>query len=449
MLENFVASHHAGVKTPDLGSLVEACRLIQKRPLVCMPWFEDEENQKLIASLELSHIVHILRALALVSAGRILGQLLLKRIPVEALQRHRLLHYQWLISALFCDCHHLDSAWRQETYELLMTAFDNIIALHKSSDDLVASFEAKRRKGAARRMFGKEEESIQIFQETLADSMDHGLPWYHEQVMMTLEHFLYNLSYAQSDAPEGSGYIEQVAEYDANTIHHDLPRRDDSSTPDLNPRNMGWRAQSMFPLPHNKTESEGASVTPPNGQSQTLSPPQSLKVAVPRGLKRARDDELEDEHLARSSSTKRTHTDGPLGATSPIIGPTENERYRSCVHEMKKAIRGRHSLAGEDQAQLQGAAKGKLTPPPDEAPNKHRPSWLAGIERLQKPPETNCKDLEIIGKAADYGLCLCLPVKLRKQSHEADEDCELIIVSPGTRSLSGASTDSGPVPTTQ
>lgn len=69
MLKTFVENHHAGVETPDLGSLVEACRLIRNRSLGCMPWFEDEENQKLIASSKLSQIVHILRALALESDG--------------------------------------------------------------------------------------------------------------------------------------------------------------------------------------------------------------------------------------------------------------------------------------------------------------------------------------------------------------------------------------------
>ncbi|KAL8917481.1 MAG: hypothetical protein Q9208_007926 [Pyrenodesmia sp. 3 TL-2023] len=434
MLRTFVENHQAEVKTLDMGSLVEACRLIQNRPLVCISWFEDEENQKLIASLELSQVVYVLRALALGPAGvtygqsgRVLGQLLLNRIPVEALRRHRLLHYQWLISALLCDRHHLDSAWWRETGELLMTAFDNIIALHKLSGDLLASFEAKSLKAGARRRFGKQEESIQMFQETLADFKDHGFPWYHEQVMMTIYNIFHHFSYTQSNALNRNGYIEDIASYDVHIIHHDLPRRDNSTTLNLNPRNLGWRVQSMFPLPPNETETKVPGATPPNGQSQILSPPQSNETAVPRDLKRARDDELEDEHLARSSSIKRTRTDNSPGAASPILGLTGYERYQSYAKVMKEAIRVRYELAREDQAELQGAANGKPTFPPDGVSNGPRPSWLAGIDKLQKPPETDCKDLEIIGKAVKYESCLCLPVKLRKRSYEADEDCELII----------------------
>ncbi|KAL8831568.1 MAG: hypothetical protein Q9170_005237 [Blastenia crenularia] len=429
MLKTFVENHHAGVETPDLGPLVEACRIIRNRSPGCMPWFEDEENQKLIASLELSQIVHILRALALESDGRILGQLLLLRLPVEALQTHRLLHYQWLISALSCDRHHLDSAWWQQTHQLLTTASDNVIALLESSDQLLASLEVKRRKALTSRTFGQQENLSQILQQTLDDFKTHNLPWYHEQVLTTVEHLINHCSDGQCDALEGNGYIKQMSNHNEHTVYyHDLPRRSSPSAHDFNPRiHVGRRAQSMFPLPSNKTE--GPSATLPSGEGQILSPPRSQNWAVPRGFKRDRDDRLEDEQPARSSGVKRSRIDGSTGVAAGLIdGPSGIKCYQSYADIMKDAIQDRHSVAQEDQTQLRRGTNEKPTPPPDVTSDNNGPvSSLAGVEPLQEPPETDCKDLEIIGEAVGYESSLCLPVKLRKQSHVADEDCELII----------------------
>ncbi|KAL8904764.1 MAG: hypothetical protein Q9207_003058 [Kuettlingeria erythrocarpa] len=429
MFKVFVKNHRAGVETPDLDSLVEACRMVRNRSPGCMDWFEHEENQKLIASLGVSQIVHVLRALALESDGRILGRLLLQRLPVEALQRHRLLHCQWLISALSCDRYHLDSAWWQETHHLLMAAFDNVIALLESSDQVLASLEAKRRKALTSRTFGQKEGLSQILQQILDGFNTYNLPWHHEQVLTTVEHLITHCPDGQCNALEGNGYVKQMSSHNEHTVYyHDLPRRSGPSALDFDPReHVGWRAQSMFPLPPNKTE--GPSATPPSGEGQILSPPRSLNGAVPRGFKRDRDDGLENVQPAQSSGVKRSRIDGPPGVAAGLTdGRNGIERDQSYADMMKKAIRERHSLlAREAQTRLRRGTNEKPTPPLDVTPGDGPTSWLAGVEPLQEPPETDCRDLEMVGEAVAYESCLCLPVKLRKQSHVADEDCELII----------------------
>ncbi|KAL8755002.1 MAG: hypothetical protein Q9184_004932 [Pyrenodesmia sp. 2 TL-2023] len=420
LLRSFVENDRAGVKTPDLGPLVEACRKIQNGRLACMPWFEDEENQKRIAGLELTDIVHILRALALNPDGRILGQLLLERIPEKALAAQPLLHYQWLISALSCDRHHLDSAWWRETHELLMAAFDNMIASYNSSDQLLASLEAKRRKALTSRMFGQTEEGLtQLLQGTLAELKKLGLPWYNEQVMRTIELFLNHPSHGQSGAFEATEYIRQMASHTEHTIYyHDLPRPNNASPPASYPTHIGRRVQSMFPLPSNESKAEGASsssTTPPSCPSQTLSPPQSHNGAVRGGRKRDRDDGLADEHRARTSNIKRPrrHEDLIEAATATTSHPTGIDRYRSFTDHMKNLIRTRSEMAKAEQVRPGRGAKEKLTPPPDGASSNGAgpPNWLAGVETLQEVPKKDCKDLEMTGEAVAYDSCLCLPYR--------------------------------------